>query len=147
MILCSVDAPRILYSFVHWDGIWSVRSCVGCWSWNNKPSTQKIQFCDALSNRAVVVSCPCCSLFRSQRPTCTGPILIPDLSGLVRSPRARFPGTASVLLPCAELPVLFTACVPGCRKPPDPRARPVARIEGCAVFAFPADGTDGTDFG
>ena len=52
-------------------GFWCGRSCVGR---GITLPPLRIQFCAAaLPNRAVDVNCPCCSLFRSQRSTYTGP--------------------------------------------------------------------------
>ncbi len=59
----------------------------------------------------------------------------PPDSGLVRSPRARFPGTAYVLLPVLTARVLFTArsWLSGT---PGPQACPGARSEGCFRLRF-----------
>ena len=72
------DSASDTLFFVHWDGIWSVISCACC---RTTHPLFGIHFCVLLCQHPVVVSCPCCSLFRSQRPTCTGPRLIPGLSG------------------------------------------------------------------
>ena len=57
-----------------------------------------------------------------------GPRLIPEMSGLVRSPRARFLGTASVLFPCVVHSLFPAVGSPG------PRARPGAHFRGLLSF-------------
>ena len=122
------DASQILCSSVYGDGLWSVRSCVGL---RTTHPPLGIQFCAALPNRAVFVSCRCCSLFRSQMPTCMGPRLIPDLSGLFWSP-----GHDSQGLHLCCCPVLNCPCcsqpVPGCRQPLVPR-----HVSGHVLWAIP----------
>ena len=123
------------------DGIWSGRSCVDR---RTTPPPLGIQFCAALPNRAIVVSCLCCSLFRSQRSTCTGVLLTvpqsevhlcgtPPDSGNVRAcPES--PGT----IPGYCIDAVASADCPCCSQPipavPGPQARPGARFRGLLPF-------------
>ena len=101
----------IFYSSGDWDE--SDSYCVG--RRTTHPPLKMHFLCCLAKYRPVVVNCPCCSLFCSQRPTCTGP----RLSGLVRSPR--HDSRELHLCCCHVLNCPFCSQpVPGCREPPVP---------------------------
>ncbi len=128
MILCSVDAPHILFSLCIWDGI-GVFDRVSVVAQHTPPlGIQFLSFFARLSCRRKLpmlftVPQPEAHLYGTPRP-------IPDLSGLVRSPRARFPGMhlcCCHVLTAHAVHSLFPAIG-------NPRARP----EGSTVLEFPA---------
>jgi hypothetical protein len=127
-------APHILYSFVHWNGIWMLDFAVVA----QQHPPLRIQFFGLLCQHPVVMSCPCCSPVRSQRLTYTGPRLIfracPEHPGTIL-----VTGTTSVLLvllPCAEPAPCCSqvrSLFPAVGNSPSPAG---ARSEGCFCLRF-----------
>ncbi len=123
---------RLLYFILLCTGMGlgaCVRSCAGC---RTTPPRSESNFCATFPTSCrrelpVLLTVPQSKAHLYGTP--------PD-SGLVRSTRARFPGTASVLLLCAELPRAVHRLCSRLSGNSGPRARPGARPEGCFCLRF-----------